>query len=307
MVDSMRVALLCTAADEFALLLDTCVRAGHTPVVYAAPRSRRPGGATTPESEAAVNAIVRNVPGSVDLVLSSRAANLASALAGYATDLIVCYCFPWRLPPAVLALPRLGAVNLHPSTLPRYRGPIPVHWAIRNGDTTIGLTAHWMDEDFDSGPLIVQRGGIPVDDDETADRLFGRIHAAVPDLLTDALKMISAGSPGHPQEEASASTAGWMEPAFLAVDWSNTARSIHNQVRTFRFATSGTRGPTALVNGELVEILQTRLEPPGRIQVECGDGPIWIIECVSAHHAPDDPIPWIATRASDRPRAGSDP
>jgi methionyl-tRNA formyltransferase len=90
-----------------------------------------------------------------------------------------------------------------------------------------------MDENFDSGLLIVQRDGIPVDEDETADRLFGRIHAAVPDLLTDALKMISAGSPGNPQEEVSASAAGWMESEFLAVDWSHTARRIHNQVRTF--------------------------------------------------------------------------
>jgi hypothetical protein len=61
------------------------------------------------------------------------------------------------------------------------------------------------------------------------------------------------------------------------------------------------------VNGELVELLQTRLEPPGRIQVECGDGPIWIIEWMPAHHAPDNHIPWIAIPTRDRPRAGSDP
>jgi methionyl-tRNA formyltransferase len=196
-------------------------------------------------------------------------------------------------------VPRLGAINLHPSLLPKYGGPIPVHWAVRNGDTEIGITAHWMDEDFDTGPIILQRGGIPLHDDDLADQLFGRIHQAVPSLLAEALKIAEAGQPGTPQDTSAASAASWMEPAFLTVDWSQPARRIHNQVRTFRFATSGTRGPTAVVNGELVEILTTRLAPPGGIEVGCGDGPIWVTDYLAApHRAPDDRIPWIASPAA---------
>ncbi|MBT8226984.1 MAG: hypothetical protein HKP61_13325 [Dactylosporangium sp.] len=66
--------------------------------------------------------------------------------------------FPWWLPPELLRLPRYGVVNLHPSLLPRHRGPIPVHWAIRAGDPTTGVTAHLMNEGFDTGPILAQEG-----------------------------------------------------------------------------------------------------------------------------------------------------
>src|SRR5262249_24483185 len=71
-------------------------------------------------------------------------------------DLICAACFPRRLPPPLLALPRLGCLNVHPSLLPRYRGPVPLFWMFRAGEATGGVTVHWMEERLDAGPIAAQ-------------------------------------------------------------------------------------------------------------------------------------------------------
>jgi methionyl-tRNA formyltransferase len=72
-------------------------------------------------------------------------------------DVIVVACFPWRLPPAVLELPRIASVNVHPSLLPDGRGPEPIFWAFRRDLATTGVTLHAIDDGLDTGPIIDQR------------------------------------------------------------------------------------------------------------------------------------------------------
>jgi methionyl-tRNA formyltransferase len=79
------------------------------------------------------------------------------ALAALRPDLLVVACWPWRLPPAVLAVPRLGALNLHPSPLPELRGPEPLFWAFHEGRAQTAVTLHWMDAGLDTGPIALQR------------------------------------------------------------------------------------------------------------------------------------------------------
>lgn len=74
-----------------------------------------------------------------------------------APDLIVVACFPWRIPRAILALPRVGCLNVHPSLLPDGRGPEPVFWAFRRGPRTTGVTIHRMDDGLDTGPILARR------------------------------------------------------------------------------------------------------------------------------------------------------
>ena len=85
------------------------------------------------------------------------ASSIAPLLASVEPDLVVCMGFPWKIPPDALAVPRLGWLNGHPSLLPRHRGPLPVAWAIREGDEEIGITFHRMDADLDTGPILAQR------------------------------------------------------------------------------------------------------------------------------------------------------
>lgn len=281
MVDAMRVALISFGADEFSILHETCVAAGHHPVVYAFSRSMKPG---TSADEGAVNTIgqvIGSIPPEMDLLLPGSAEGLGQAFAGYHLDLVVVYGFSWKISPSVLHMPRLGIINVHSSMLPKYRGPAPVLWAIRNGDPDIGFTIHRMDEDFDTGPILAQQGGIPLDDDITPDLLRSRAEPVIRDLLTTALERVCRNDPGQPQGDAAASYAGLMEPEFSVIDWSSSARDIHNQVRTFRFMGGGAV-PVARVGDRWLKVLRTRLSEGEGLRVQCADGPIWVIESESA-------------------------
>ncbi|MCC5581273.1 methionyl-tRNA formyltransferase [Microtetraspora sp. AC03309] len=278
----MRVVLISFSASGFMLLHDACVRAGHTPVAFVHARSLRQRKPTGKGSAETIAAISESLPPGMDLLLPGSVGGLAQALSGYRTDLIVVYGFPWKLPPEVLRTARLGAINVHTSLLPKYRGPLPVHWAVRNGETETGVTIHWVDDDFDTGRILARKGGVRLEEDLVTARLWGDIDLLIGELLGPALGRAAAGARGEPQEGVDATYAGWMEPDFMFVDWKRGAREIHNQVRTFRFQLFGLRGPFAQVNGEWVTLLRTAVEPADGLEMECADGPIWIIETAPA-------------------------
>jgi methionyl-tRNA formyltransferase len=277
MAGPLRIVVASHSAEGFGLIRSVCAEAGHTTAAYVFGRTRRPGQVTPRGARDAVSRILDTIPPGMDLLLPGGADGVTRALREYQPDLVVCHGFPWRIPASALRIPRLGIMNIHPSLLPKYRGPLPVAWAIRNGDSELGVTLHWMDENFDSGRIIVQRGGIPLDDEIAPDRLFGRIRAAIRDLLPVALERAAAGFSGEPQNEADASYAGWMEPAFSRIDWSRGALEIHNQVRAARFLPDAD-GPVAFLDGAWVKIFRTRTSPGDGLRVECADGPIWVVE-----------------------------
>lgn len=274
----MRVILISYSAQGFALLHSVCERAGHTPVAYLHARSLRPGEPTRRGAGDVVGEIVDALPNGMDLLIPGRKSALAHIVAGYQADLIVCYGFPWKLPPAVLRATNLGAINVHTSMLPKYRGPIPVNWAIRNGDKEIGVSIHWMESEFDSGGVLAQEAGITLGDDVVPQPLWEEVDRRIERLLPRALSLAVAGSPGSPQEEGSATYAGWMEPEFSQIDWSTAREVIHNQVRAIRFGSSGKSGPLATVAGRRLRVLRTSLQPADGIKVMCGNGPVWVTE-----------------------------
>jgi methionyl-tRNA formyltransferase len=87
---------------------------------------------------------------------SMGSAAVREALAALAPDLVCVACWPWRIMPALLAVPRLGFLNLHPSPLPELRGPDPLFWAFQQGRHESAVTLHWMDAEFDTGPIAAQ-------------------------------------------------------------------------------------------------------------------------------------------------------
>jgi methionyl-tRNA formyltransferase len=276
-VSRLRIALATFGPDEFETLHTTCVNAGHVPVVYVYCRSMRPKDPVDAHAAATAGRVLEAIPAGMDLLLPGNPEGLAEGLAGYDLDLVVVYGFNWKLPESVLSTPRFGVINVHSSMLPKYRGPAPVLWAIRNGDAQIGLTVHRMDSRFDAGPVLARRDGIVLDEDVTPERLWERIRPALTEVLTTALEQVAAGAPGLKQEEADDSYAGFIEPEFRLVDWSRTAREIHNQVRMFAFMGRDS-APIARVNDQWLKVFRTRLEPGTGVQVQCADGPIWITE-----------------------------
>src|SRR5207249_11419 len=86
----------------------------------------------------------------------------------------------------------------HPSVLPRHRGPVPVAWAIKQGEEEIGITFHRMDADLDTGPVFAQRA-IPIGEYAEPEEFYGRIGPIMIEVLHEALARLEAGEPGTPQ------------------------------------------------------------------------------------------------------------
>ncbi|MBI4770001.1 MAG: hypothetical protein HY784_06195, partial [Chloroflexi bacterium] len=177
---------------------------------------------------------------------SLRAPASLAALDSLAPDLICVACFPRLLPPAWLARPRLGCLNLHPSLLPAYRGPAPLFWQFRAGERRTGVTLHRMDAGADTGPILAQA---PVRFPDgvrgpQADRLAGEAGAQ---LLLAALSRLEAGGalpPGQAQG-AGGSRQPWPGAADRVISTAWPARRAFNFIRG-----AGEWGPFELVDGE---------------------------------------------------------
>ncbi|GAA1015026.1 hypothetical protein Aple_052250 [Acrocarpospora pleiomorpha] len=282
MASALRLVLISFAASGFTLLHKTCTKAGHVPVALVHARSLRQSRPTSKNSAATIAAISESLPAGMDLILPGTVGGLARALEGYRADLIVAYGLPWRLPSEVRRMARLGGINVHPSLLPKYRGPIPVHWAVRNGDSEVGVTIHWMDDTFDSGNILVQRGGVPIAADLVTAKLWQDVDLLIGELLGPALALAADGVAGEPQNDDDATYAGWMEPDFMFIDPARGVRETHNQVRVFRFNLFGLRGPYARIGDEWLTVLGTSMTPADGPELACADGPIWVTEAVPA-------------------------
>jgi methionyl-tRNA formyltransferase len=224
----------------------------------------------------------RNAPQGVNVILVRGEDDLAPILRGLEPDVVVCFGFPWKIPQEALDVPRYGIVNQHPAPLPRHRGPIPLSWALREGDSEFFITWHRMDAELDTGPILAQTS-IPVLDEETTIFETGpRMIEATLSLLPRVFERLAAGDPGDPQATEGASWAGFLEEDYATIDWSQPSREIHNQVRAWNYAfqTDPIEGPFTELGGERVKVKRTSLTDPGDGSAahETGDGQIWILE-----------------------------
>jgi methionyl-tRNA formyltransferase len=198
-------------------------------------------------------------------------------LRAYEVDLGLCTGFPWLIPAEALAAARLGIVNGHPSLLPRYRGPFPLAWAVRNGEREIGLTYHLMDAGFDTGNLLAQVS-VPLADDDTEETLFAQFGPTAAELLPVALDRLARGDRGDRQEGGEYQSM--FEDEYRTIDLSTTAAAVHRQVRAWGFMPSVAEfGPFLERHGHRIKVKSTSLtEVDGAERLECADGPLWIVE-----------------------------
>ncbi len=131
----------------------------------------------------------------------------------------------------LLTIPAKGAFNLHGSLLPKYRGRVPINWAIINGETETGVTLHCMTAKADAGDIVAQEK-IAIDDNDTAKTLFDKADAAAKVMLDRVLPQIAAGTEKRtPQNCAEATYFGGRKPADGQIDWSKSARQVRNLIR----------------------------------------------------------------------------
>jgi methionyl-tRNA formyltransferase len=224
---------------------------------------------TTPGTRSRPNDIYKEIASEtrrdVDVLVSSHIKRLPALLAGLAPDVIFVAGFPWRLPPELLALPRLGCINTHPSLLPRYRGPNPLYWQIMNDEKEGGLTIHRMDADFDTGPILVQRA-FPIAPEDDVDSLYPKLLSLGATMIPEALALVAAGAPGTPQP-ADGSYAPLCGEAERWLDWSRPAAYLRNQVRAW-----GQGGARAEIEGQPYRVYRARAVDlsPGLAQARPG-------------------------------------
>jgi len=152
-------------------------------------------------------------------------------LQAIAPDFIFSFYYRQMLSPAVLATATRGAFNLHGSLLPKYRGRVPINWAIIKGETETGATLHEMVAKPDAGRIAGQKA-VPIGPDDTAVEVFARVVDAAEAVLGEALPGLLSGTAAlTPQDLASGSYFGGRKPEDGRIDWTRSARAIHNLVR----------------------------------------------------------------------------
>jgi methionyl-tRNA formyltransferase len=211
--------------------------------------------------------------GNADVLFAASRRSLAPLLRAYAPDIGLCTGFPWRVPQEALDVPRLGIVNSHPTLLPKGRGPHPWAWAVRTGETELGVTFHYMDATFDTGNVLAQMP-VAFAEDETHETLGPKLDAATRALLPDVFAKLEAGEPGVPQGDGEYQAP--FEPEYAVVDTTRAAAEVHRQVRAWGWVPPRWRvGP--VLGGERL-LLTSLTEVGGARRVECADGPLWILE-----------------------------
>lgn len=219
---------------------------------------------------------------------SGRDPLLKERLEALDPDLLVVIAYGQILPPSILEIPRLGAINIHASLLPRYRGPAPIQWTIINGDTVTGVTTMWMAEGMDTGDILLQRE-VPIAHDETSESLHLKLAEAGAELLLTTLERLEAGTLSATQQDESCVTfAPMLKKTDGRIDWTLPAENLHCLIRgvnpwpgafTFLFGKRLKVFSAEVRTSTVSEAPGTVLEGfPGDLEVATGEGALRLKE-----------------------------
>ncbi len=171
-------------------------------------------------------------------------------------DFFFSFYYREMLKAPLLAIPKRGALNMHGSLLPKYRGRVPVNWAIIRGETETGSTLHYMTEKPDNGDIVAQQA-VPILPDDTALHVFQKVTVAAEMALNDALPALLAGTAVAVKQDLSLGAYfGGRSAKDGVINWTHTAQQVHNLVRA---VAPPYPGATTVIMGKPMRILQTLL------------------------------------------------
>lgn len=230
--------------------LHALVRAGFRPRAVITQPDRPVGRSPSPipppiKQEAQTMGIAMLQP------ISLRDQGFLDELRAQQPDIFIVCAYGKILPGSVLALPRRGALNVHPSLLPRHRGAAPIQQAILDGDAETGVTIYRMDRQMDHGPTVAQER-VPLSGTEIAPQLSSALARLGADLLTRTLPAYLAGSLSPiPQDERAATVTQPLTRDAGRIDWTSDARRIERMLRAY----TPWPGAWTVWNGKRIKIL----------------------------------------------------
>lgn len=190
-----------------------------------------------------------------------------------APDVMVVVAYGQILKAGLLAIPRLGCINVHGSLLPKYRGAAPIQWAVADGQAVTGVTTMFVNSRMDAGDVVLRREE-PIGPEDTGGSMHDKLAKAGADLLGETMDLLRAGkAPREPQDESMATYARKLSKADARMDWTMPAMALHNRVRGFN--------PWPCCCCEIsgvgrIKVLRTRVEPaegsPGSVAGIGSDG-----------------------------------
>ena len=202
-------------------------------------------------------------------------AEFRAQLEAIAPDAIVVVAYGRIIPPWMLALPRLGCINLHGSLLPKYRGAAPIQWAVAMGDAVTGNTTMVLEEGLDTGPILLEQS-VEIGPEQTAVGLFDLLAKTGAPLVVETLAGLAAGTiHPRPQNHEGATFAPLLDREDGRMDFAaRTAHELFNRWRGFQpwpgaFTTLG--GKKLIVHRMAIDALSgagSEHAEPGRIQIE---------------------------------------
>ena len=203
-------------------------------------------------------------------------------LAAAQPDFLFSFYYRYLLKAPLLRIPRLGALNMHGSLLPKYRGRVPVNWAILHGERETGASLHYMEEKPDAGDLVDQQA-VPILPDDTAIEVFNKVTMAAEMVLDRSLPALIQGkAPRIPLNLNAGSYFGRRRPEDGHIDWRQPAQAVHNLIRA---VAPPYPGAFSVCGGKPLRVLHShyageaaRHDRPllyveqGRCYADCGDG-----------------------------------
>jgi methionyl-tRNA formyltransferase len=232
----------------------------------------RPSGRGLKLSSPAVKEAALELGLSVHQPTKVRTGELAAWLREKEADVALVMAYGRILPAEVLAAPRRGAMNLHASLLPKYRGAAPINWVIVQGETQTGVSLMQMDEGLDTGP-VYSRHVLELSDMETAGSLAERTATLAAHVVrADLVAAVEGKLTAEPQDETLASHAPLIERAHLQIDWGNPALRIARLVRGM----APRPGAFTLLSGKVLRIHDAR-PLPGPMPVAALPGTISVL------------------------------
>lgn len=211
-----------------------------------------------------------------------KSPEIVKQLADFQADFIVVVAYGKILPQSILDLPKIACVNVHASLLPKYRGAAPIEWSIINGEKFTGITTMKMDAGLDTGDMLLTTK-IEIGDEMSLPELKDILSVEGAKLLQETLKNFNDIAPIK-QDNSASTYAPMLNKDTGRIDWTKSAREIHNLVRGLY------GGAFMTINGEKFKIWRTRIFstdklPAGEIKIDgkkflvgTGDGVIEILE-----------------------------